>query len=304
VTLLELAQVSKRFGAREVLRGLSFSVRAGEVYGLLGANGAGKSTTFRIICDLAHPDSGSARFDGAPVAGHVRGRIGVVAQQIALYQNLTCAENLEFFGQVQGLFGRALRARADACLAQVGLTERRGATVRELSGGMQRRLHVAAALVHSPKLVILDEPSTGLDLEARHEQWRLIRALRAGGTAVLLTTHLLDEAEELCDRVGILHAGHILAEGSPEELRARIPAVEIAIVRTPEPEAVKSSLAAAGITVRARDQELVLWLPEKLELRALVALLGDAPVDSLSRRPVQLADAYVELTSVRASRGD
>jgi ABC-2 type transport system ATP-binding protein len=162
---------------------------------------------------------------------------------------------------------------------------------------MQRRLHVAAALVHAPRLVILDEPSTGLDLEARHEQWRLIRALRAEGTAVLLTTHLLDEAEELCDRVGILHAGSILAEGSPEELRARIPAVEVAIVRTPEPDAVKASLSRAGITVRARDHELVLWLPERLELRALVALLGEAPVDSLARRPVQLADAYVELTT-------
>jgi ABC-2 type transport system ATP-binding protein len=162
---------------------------------------------------------------------------------------------------------------------------------------MQRRLHVAVALVHSPRLVILDEPSTGLDVQARHEQWGLIRRLQAQGTAVLLATHLLDEAEALCDRIGILQAGHILAEGSPEELRGRIPAAEVALVRSEVPEAVIAMAARLGIEVRRLDHDLALWLPKKLELRALLDLLGDTPLTSVARRPVLLSDAYVELTS-------
>ena len=188
MSVLRLAAVKKRFGSREVLRGLTFRVEPGEVYGLLGPNGAGKSTTFNLVCNLLVPDSGQVEVAGIPAAQCPAGTIGVVAQQVALYKNLSCAENLSFFGAAHGLAGAELRDRVRACLGKVGLTERRQSLVRELSGGMQRRLHVAVGLVHRPQLVILDEPSTGLDVEARHRQWALVRSLQDEGTAVLLAT--------------------------------------------------------------------------------------------------------------------
>ena len=294
--MLCLDRVSKRFGARAVLQELSFRVAPGEVYGLLGPNGAGKSTTFNLICNLLVPDSGTVSIAGAPAAAVRAGVIGVVAQQTALYRNLSCRQNLEFFGALHGFWGRRLQHRITECLEQVGLVDRAHSIVRDLSGGMQRRLHVAVALVHEPQLVILDEPSTGLDVESRHEQWALIRRLQQRGAAVLLATHLLDEAEALCSRLGLLQAGALVAEGTPDELRSRVQAAEVALVQSPDVEAVLAVAARHQLETRRFEHDVALWLPRKMELRELAELLAEAPITSLARRPVTLADAYVELT--------
>ena len=256
--MLELADVTKSFGARRVLDGLTFTVRSGEVFGLLGPNGAGKSTAFNIICNLLLPDSGSVRVLGRASAEVPRAALGVVGQSIAIYKNLTCAENLAFFGALYGLRGEVLKARVAHCLAEVRLQDRQRSLARDLSGGMQRRLHVAIALLHDPSLVILDEPSAGLDVEARREQWAVVRRLQVAGKAVLLTTHLLEEAEELCSRVAVLRAGRIIAQGTPDELRARVGAAELAQVQSPEPDRVVEAAVRAGLTVRRTEHALVI----------------------------------------------
>jgi ABC-2 type transport system ATP-binding protein len=294
--MLDISHVHKSFGVRRVLQDLDLHVAAGEVYGLLGPNGAGKSTTFALICNLLLPDSGEIRIAGKLAHEASRSTLGVVAQQVALYQNLSCAENLAFFAHCYGLSGAAARTRTAACLDSVGLTERRNSVVRDLSGGMQRRLHVAVALVHSPRLVILDEPSTGLDVESRRDQWALIRRLKQANLTVLLATHLLDEAEALCDRIGIIRNGRLRAEGTPEALRARIAATEIAILQSPAPDQAQAIARSRGFETRTLEHGLAVWLPKRMELRELLATFDGIPLDSIARRPVSLEDAYVELS--------
>ena len=293
--MLELANVTKSFGARRVLDGLSLAVAAGEVLGLLGPNGAGKSTAFNVICNLLVPDSGTVTIAGRPAADAPRAALGVVGQAIALYKNLTCDENLAFFGALYGLRGPTLKARVEHCLAEVQLQDRRHSLARDLSGGMQRRLHVAVALLHDPRLVILDEPSAGLDVEARREQWAVVRRLQRAGKAVLLATHLLEEAEELCSRVAVLCGGRIIALGTPEELRAHVAAAELALVQSAEPELIVAAATRAGLTIRRTEHALVVWLPRAMNLAEILSLFEGLPVTSLARRPVSLEDAYLEI---------
>lgn len=294
--MLDISHVSKSFGTRSVLQDLDFHLAPGEVYGLLGPNGAGKSTTFNLICNLLVPDTGEIRISGKLPNEVSRSILGVVAQQVALYRNLSCAENLTFFAHCYGLSRAVARERVAACLDSVGLTDRRDTVVRNLSGGMQRRLHVAVALVHSPRLVILDEPSTGLDVESRREQWALIRRLQQANLTILLATHLLDEAEALCHRIGIIRNGRLQAEGTPEALRARIPATEVAILQSPTPEQARELAHSRGFETRDLEHGLAVWLPKRMELRELIAAFDGVALDSIARRPVCLEDAYVELS--------
>lgn len=294
--MLRIERLTKTYGDRPVLRGLSLSLRPGEIYGLLGPNGAGKSTTINILGRLLEPDAGDVWLGDRPLARAPRQWLGIAPQENLLYKSLTCAENLDFFASLYGL-GRADRTRqVAACLAAVGLSDRACSPVDTLSGGMQRRLNVAIALVHRPKLVILDEPTAGLDLEARYELWATIRSLKQQGMTVLLTTHLLDEAERLCDRVGILHQGTIAAEGTLDELRSRIPAVELVRVTTTDPAGTIARARSLGWDWREVGGELVLWLPESLSLPVLLDRLADLPIDGLARQPVGLETVYWEVT--------
>jgi ABC-2 type transport system ATP-binding protein len=184
----------------------------------------------------------------------------------------------------------------EASLAAVNLLERAKSPVENLSGGMQRRMNIAVALVHQPKLLILDEPTTGLDIEARYEIWELIQHLQKQGMTILLTTHLLDEAQRLCHRVGILKTGKIIAEGSMPQLRQRIPAREIAIIQT---EAKLEAIARAqtlGFPHRRYGSDLAFWLPEHLELSEIISYFEGIPIDSISRQAVQLEHIYMEVT--------
>lgn len=294
--MLQFWSVCKSFGDRLVLNELTFQIHPGDIYGLLGPNGAGKSTAFNVICNLTTVDSGTVAINGRPPGTTNKCLLGVVAQQIALYQNLSVSENLEFFGALYGLGGARLSDRVDTCIRDIQLADRRDTVVRNLSGGMQRRVHVAASLVHEPRLVILDEPSVGLDVESRQQLWALVRKLQSKGVAVLLTTHLLDEAEALCSRIGILRAGRILAEGTPEALRARIPATEIAVVQSSDITRLSAIAAARGLETRSLDHGLAIWLDRKMELRETLDLFQGTTIDSISRRPVTLEDAYIELT--------
>jgi len=223
--VLEVRDLRHRYGDRDALRGVSFTVSPGEVFGLLGPNGGGKTTLFRIVSTLLRPTSGEVLVGGDDVSrqpDRVRRRLGVVFQSPALDVRLTVEENLRHHGHLYGLRGHLLSRRIADALVRVGLERRARDVVVTLSGGMQRRAEVAKALLHAPMLLVLDEPTTGLDPGARRDVWQHLRGLgERDGTTVVLTTHLMDEAAR-CDRVGILHEGRLVAIGTPQALTSEI----------------------------------------------------------------------------------
>jgi ABC-2 type transport system ATP-binding protein len=223
----------KRFGATVALDGLDLAVPAGTVCGLLGPNGAGKTTAVRILATLLRPDGGRAEvagFDVARQASQVRARIGLTVQHDAVDAILTGRQNLELFGRLFHLSPRAARRRAGELLEQFGLTEAADRLVKTYSGGMRRRLDLAAGFVLAPHVLFLDEPTTGQDPRNRSEVWEVVRELVRGGTTVLLTTHYLEEADRLADRISVIDRGRVIAEGAPEELKAAIGGSQIDLV--------------------------------------------------------------------------
>ncbi|MBA3655417.1 MAG: ABC transporter ATP-binding protein [Actinobacteria bacterium] len=217
--------MTKRYGERLAVDGVGFHIGAGECYGLLGPNGAGKTTTISMICGLLDSDGGGVRVEDEPVTVRslrAKGRIGYVPQDIALYLDLGARENLRFFGRLYGLKGAALDERIDAVLAIVGLSDRADERIERYSGGMKRRANIAAGLLHRPALLVLDEPTVGVDPQSRHAILETVRSLADDGMAVLYTTHYMEEAERLCDRLGIIDEGRLIAEGTRRELVANV----------------------------------------------------------------------------------
>jgi len=224
VPLLRCRGLSKAFGDRVAVDDVSFDVSKGEVYGLLGPNGAGKTTTIKLVCGLLHPDRGAAVLDGRLDAQDLAAKsaVGYVPQDIALYPDLTARENLAFLGRLYGLRRGLLRERVDEALELTDLVDRGNDRVDAYSGGMKRRLNIAAGLLHHPMLLVLDEPTVGVDPQSRHAILEHVQAFGRSGMAVLYTTHYMEEAERICDRVGIIDRGRLIAEGTRRELVARL----------------------------------------------------------------------------------
>lgn len=294
--MLELCDLNKSYGSRAVLQNLNLKILPGEIYGLLGPNGAGKTTTINLICNFLQADSGSMWLNQQPLDRRSKFLIGVAPQENLLYDSLTCAENLTFFARLYGFSGLACQQRVQHCLEAVGLGDRASTSVENLSGGMLRRMNIAIALIHQPKLLILDEPTTGLDIEARYQLWELIRQLQKQGMTILLTTHLLEEAERLCQRIGILKGGSIVAEGTLSELRQLIAAQEVVIVQTAEEAAAIACAQQQGLTHRRYGSELAFWLPDQRSLQEVIMLFDGIPLDSIARQPVRLEHIYLEVT--------
>jgi ABC-2 type transport system ATP-binding protein len=249
---VEASGVVKRFGDTPAVDGLDLYVAAGTVYGLLGPNGAGKTTTIRILATLLRPDAGEARVLGHDVAhdaGAVRGRISLTGQHASVDEELTGRENLVLLARLVGHGRPAAKARADELLERFGLADAAGRLVKTYSGGMRRRLDIAAGLLRTPDLLLLDEPTTGLDPHSRNAVWELVRALTAAGTTVLLTTQYLDEADRLADRVAVINAGRVVAEGTSAELKASVGSSALR-VRLRDPE---NRDRAAAVLARALD---------------------------------------------------
>jgi len=211
----------KRYGERVVVNDVTFQIAEGETYGLLGPNGAGKTTTISMVCGLLKRDAGEVMIDGISLdvdALKAKSRLGYVPQDLALYPDLTGFENLRFFGQLQGLSGSGLRSRVDEILEVIGLADRAKDLAETYSGGMQRRLNIGIGLLNRPRLLILDEPTVGVDPQSRNAILASVEQLSSEGMAVLYTTHYMEEAERLCDRVGIIDEGELRAEGTRREL--------------------------------------------------------------------------------------
>ncbi len=219
--MLEVEILRKAYGSLVAVDGVSFAVAAGEIFGLLGPNGAGKTTTLHMICGILRPDDGWVKIDGQDIwrePQSVKSKLGVVPQEIAVYEDLTARDNLEFWASLYGLSGAQRKSRVDAALERVGLIDRAAAKVSTMSGGMKRRLNLAMGLLHQPRLLLLDEPTVGIDPQARHNILGVIREVAAQGTTILYTTHYMEEAQELCQRIAIVDHGKILAQGNLAEL--------------------------------------------------------------------------------------
>ncbi len=295
------------YGPRRALRGIDFSVAEGEIFGLLGPNGGGKTTLFRVLSTLLRPTGGRATVLGHDVlrqARQVRAGIGVVFQAPALDRKLTVRENLCTQGRLYGLAGPGLRSAADAMLRRVRLDDRANDLVETLSGGLVRRAEIAKGLLHRPRILLLDEPSTGLDPGARSDLWEHLRDLREkDSVTILLTTHLMEEAER-CDRLAILSQGSIVAAGSPRDLKAEIGGDVIAIV-SPDPGALRAEVERMfGGPVDVVDGTVRL---ERARGHDLIPRLVDAfpgRIDSLTIGRPTLLDVFIHKTGHRFWGGD
>ncbi|MCZ7425475.1 ATP-binding cassette domain-containing protein [Micromonospora sp. WMMA1949] len=253
---VEAEGLVRSFGSTRALDGFDLRVPAGTVYGVLGPNGAGKTTAVRVLATLLRPDGGTARVFGHDVvreADAVRSRVSLTGQYASLDEDLTGAENLVLLGRLLGLGRAGARDRADQLLAAFGLTEAAGRQVKKYSGGMRRRIDIAASILNTPDLLFLDEPTTGLDPRSRNQVWAIVRAVVAYGTTVLLTTQYLDEADQLAGRIAVVDHGRVIAEGTPGELKASIGAGSVHIrLRDPEqrPQAEQLLRASLGVPVQ------------------------------------------------------
>ncbi len=234
--LLKVTNLVKDFNGRKSVDGVSFSVAAGEVFGLLGPNGAGKSTTIAMICGLLSPDQGEISFAGQEAgsgANAVRQSIGLVPQDIALYPTLSARENLNFWGRMYGLGGKVLRERVNGALEIADLADRANERIETYSGGMKRRINIAASLLHRPKLLIMDEPTVGIDPQSRNHILETVRLLNNQGMAVIYTSHYMEEVESVCSRVAIMDQGKVLAQGSLKELAQIAGGLDVVTVEAP-----------------------------------------------------------------------
>jgi ABC-2 type transport system ATP-binding protein len=244
--VIRVEELSRRFGSFQAVDHLSFDVRRGEVFGFLGANGAGKSTTIRMLCGLLKPTSGRAEVAGLDVGRDPEGvkrQIGYMSQRFSLYELLTVDQNISFYGGLYGLSPERLATRRKFVIEMAGLSGRERELARNLSGGWRQRLALGCALLHEPPIIFLDEPTGGVDPVSRRDFWRLIDDLSHGGTTVLVTTHYLDEAER-CDRVAIIHAGRLAALGTTSELKSRFDDRPIFEIRASDPVAAMTALDA------------------------------------------------------------
>ena len=299
--MLALRNVTKRYGSITALDDVSLDIAPGEFFGLLGPNGAGKTTLMSLAAGLRAPDSGAITVDGRPIAGRAgtdRRTLGLVPQTIALFLELTAEENLGIFGGLQGLRGAALKRAIDDALAAAQLTDRRRSLVRTFSGGMQRRLNLAAALLHQPRLLLCDEPTVGVDPQSRNAIFEHLQHLNRSGVTIIYSTHYMEEAERLCSRISIIDHGRILALGTLDELLTLLPFEdEITFPATPATAALAAQLPSLGEIVELNGtRRFRLRAGQPLSaFFALTESLGLPPRLFVSQRPT-LEALFLNLT--------
>ncbi|MFB9686930.1 ABC transporter ATP-binding protein [Amycolatopsis plumensis] len=298
--LVQAKALVKRFGAFEAVRGIDVEVRRGEAFGFLGPNGAGKSSTMRMIACVSPRTDGELRvlgLDPEAAGPRIRARLGVVPQQDNLDVELTVRENLVVYARYFGLSRAAARRKAEELLEFAQLTDRAGDKVDPLSGGMKRRLTIARSLVNDPELLLLDEPTTGLDPQARHLLWDRLFRLKAQGTTLIVTTHYMDEAEQLCDRLVVMDHGRIAAEGSPAELIRRYSTREVVELRFAPGEQVGAAQQVEGLAERVEilPDRVLLYSDDGEDALEHAHSRGVRPLSSLVRRS-SLEDVFLRLT--------
>jgi ABC-2 type transport system ATP-binding protein len=296
--VLEARGLSRRFGELLAVDNVSFSIEPGETYGLLGPNGAGKTTTISMVAGLLQADAGQVLVGGERVTPRTvapRALMGLVPQDLAIYPDLTAAENLHFFARLYGMPAEERKRRVTEVLELVGLSDRAGDVTKEFSGGMRRRLNIGIGLLHSPRLLILDEPTVGVDPQSRNAILEAVEQLSAQGLAVLYTTHYMEEAERLCDRVGIIDQGRLMAEGTRRRLVQLVGQKDRVLIDGTGPvgEAARALAQVAGVTEASHDDHRIILLVEDAGAR-LVSLLNEAAAAGLNVTGVEIREPNLE----------
>jgi ABC-2 type transport system ATP-binding protein len=305
--ILEVKNLVKHYGDFQAVKGVSFSIEEGEIFSLLGPNGAGKTTTISMLSTLYTPTSGDATISGHSVTREpmaVRQLIGVVPQDLALYEDLTARENLIFWGQMYDLSGKALTARVDEVLEQIGLTDKANNRVKTYSGGMKRRVNIGVGLLHKPKLLFMDEPTVGIDPQSRRAILDTVKDLNKQGMTLLYTTHYMEEAEELSNRVGIIDHGELIAIGTQKELTRQVGESETLVLHVGENDdsealALVLNGVAGVIKAEATDQEVSVICPEAEDVLAGVVTKANErgiKIRSIDIREPNLEAVFLHLT--------
>lgn len=306
--LIEVKSLTRKFNDFIAVDGISFTIKKGEIFGLLGPNGAGKSTTISMLCCLLKPTSGTALIDGRDITAEeleVKKVIGVVPQEISLYPTLSALENLRFFGTIYGLSGKLLEERVRKVLRSVDLEDRANDRVEHFSGGMKRRINIAASILHEPKVLFLDEPTAGVDPHSRRDIYDMIEDLNAKGLTVLLTTHMMEEAERMCDRIGIVDKGRLIALGNLEELLALVEETDVIEVsaRNLTREIVEALKKEQGVKkVSAAENNLTITATHNREILPRVVEKINAmggKIESLRSIEPNLETVFLHLTGTK-----
>ncbi|MCX6770289.1 MAG: ABC transporter ATP-binding protein [Candidatus Micrarchaeota archaeon] len=304
--VLEAESLGKVYGKKVVLFDFSLKIRKGSIFGLLGPNGAGKSTFIRIVSGLEEPDDGTLSLLGEKAGKKSRRKLGVAPQENAIYNLLTCMENLTYFGSLYGVTGKTAKGRAASLLSQLGLQDKKDTVAGYLSGGMKRRLSLACALMHNPEIIMLDEPTTGLDPATRIKMWETVRkVVRETKATLILTTHYMEEAEALCDRIAFVNTGKVVAEGTPNELKKRV-GKEIAKLSTVPGQAenviriIKAIRGIDNVTetehgVIVEGKSIAARLPE---IAKILEKHGETVVEMTVSRP-SLEDVFLKMTGLK-----
>ncbi len=305
--ILEVHKLSKKYGDFTAVNGISFDIQEGEIFSLLGPNGAGKTTTISMLSTLYDPTGGDATIGGHSVKKDpmaVRQVIGVVPQDLALYEDLTARENLIFWGQMYGLSGKALNSRVDEVLEQIGLTDKAKNRVKTYSGGMKRRVNIGVGLLHKPRLLFMDEPTVGIDPQSRRSILDTVKDLNKQGMTVLYTTHYMEEAAELSNRVGIIDHGELIAIGTQKELTQQVGQSETLILHVGEnddPEALAQALGGIPgvLEASAVEQDVTIITPEAEDVLAAVVSKANErgiKIHSIDIREPNLEAVFLHLT--------
>jgi ABC-2 type transport system ATP-binding protein len=303
--MIEVERLRKSFNSLVAVDDLSFTVGEGEIFGLLGPNGAGKTTTINMICGVLKPDGGRVLIGGRDIwleAKTVKQSLAVVPQEIAVYEDMTSRDNLNFWGSLYGLRGADLKSRVDEALTRVGLSDRANDKVKNFSGGMKRRLNLCMGLLHRPAVLLLDEPTVGIDPQARLNILEVVRDVAASGTTILYTTHYMDEAQDLCDRIAIIDHGKILTVGTLDELTRLAGEAEVLRLKgTFDDDVARERLdAVAGVRVLKADHGVAV-LSVDADGPGLLAVLpkileADLEVDDVSIQQPNLQSVFISLT--------
>lgn len=302
--LLVVQDVFKSFSGKKVLDGLSFQICQGEILGVLGPNGAGKSTAFNIITGLLQADSGTVKFKSDTNYGskEYKKSLGVVPQDISLYNNMTVKENLKFIGKLYRVRGKKLDEKVDEAIHDVNLREKRNVAIKNLSGGMKRRVNIAAALLHDPELVIMDEPTVGVDPQSRSDIWDIITGLKKKGKSIMLTSHYVDEIERLSDRVIVVNSGKVIAEGTVEKLigkfcRNYVYDVEFYMFKENFTEELKKQIRVKRIDIEGNKVKINVDSDENiLETVIQIALKLNLEIKNIDVKKPNLEDVFFHFT--------
>jgi len=304
--MLDVVNLTKHYKQQKAVQGIHLHLDRGEIVGLLGPNGAGKSTAIAMISSLIHPTNGEVRFEGEDAVRHpknLRKKLGMVPQEIALYEDLTAKENLIFFGRIQKLRGRLLEERVETVLKQIGLSDQGKKLVKNFSGGMKRRLNIGAALLHEPEILIMDEPTVGIDPQSRNYILETVKRLNEEkGMTILYTSHYMEEVEFLCDRIYIMDRGNIIASGTKEEIKNILSSEKTIVVKTDRRnEQFLSGLTQFPVISKLDDRDHVttMTVPKEVQLFTQIFKLAEetgAIIHSIDVQTPSLEDVFLHLT--------